>query len=447
MQNTQNWKHVCIKDVCLSIIDCVNKTAPTVEYPTDFKMIRTTNIRNGWIDLSEVKYVTQETFERWTRRAIPKKGDIVLTREAPLGEVGMIRTDDKVFLGQRLVQYRANPKYLDNKFLLYAFQESDLQSQIKALGSGATVEHMRVPDAEKLTLHLPPLPTQHKIAAILSAYDDLIENNTRRIVILEGMAQSLYQEWFVHFRYPGHEKNNMVESELGMIPQGWNIVKVSQAVAIDPTTKVPKEHEKPFVTMESLTNNSMVINNIMRRIGNSGSKFKNGDTLMARITPCIENGKTGFVQFLSSEDEVAFGSTEFIVLRSTTLCPEYVYLMARSDEFRNHAIKSMSGASGRQRVQKTCFDNLWIAHPDSITVAKFAEITSPLFRHIHILAQKNTNLRQTRDLLLPKLISGEIDVEALDIETSDISAPEQQMTTITGYSEPIDATQLALPLS
>jgi len=230
MQGNQNWERVCIKDVCKSIIDCVNKTASTVEYPTEFKMIRTTNIRNGWIDLSDVKYVTKEVFERWTRRAIPKKGDVILTREAPLGEVGTIRTDDKVFLGQRLVQYRADPRYLDNKFLLYAFQERDLQSQIKALGSGTSVEHMRVPDAEKLTLRLPPLSIQHTIAEILSAYDDLIENNRRRIAILEEMAQLIYQEWFVKFRFPGYETVKMIESESGMIPEDWTVAKLSTLV-------------------------------------------------------------------------------------------------------------------------------------------------------------------------------------------------------------------------
>ncbi len=159
----------------------------------------------------------------------------------------------------------------------------------------------------------------------------------------------------------------------------------------------------------------MLIETIETRTGNSGSKFKNGDTLFARITPCLENGKIGFVQFLPSDQAVAFGSTEFIVLRSKASCPEYVYLMARSDEFRDNAIKSMSGATGRQRVQVACFDKFLIAHPDSKTLYAFGELVRPLFRSIFVLAQQNNNLRSTRDLLLPKLISGEVDVEGLEI--------------------------------
>jgi type I restriction enzyme, S subunit len=266
-----------------------------------------------------------------------------------------------------------------------------------------------------LPVYWPPLQTQRKIASILSAYDDLIENNTRRIAILEEMAQSLYREWFVHFRFPGHEKKRFVESELGLISEGWEVVKASYAVEIDPLTKVPKEGDKPFVSMGSLSTNSMLIENVELRTGNSGSKFRNGDTLFARITPCLENGKTGFVQFLLSKSAVAFGSTEFIVLRSKTLCPEYVYLMARSNEFRDNAIKSMTGATGRQRVQPACFDKFLIAKPESNTLATFEETVAPIFRSVYILSRKNANLRQTRDLLLPKLISGEVDVEGLDI--------------------------------
>jgi type I restriction enzyme S subunit len=240
----------------------------------------------------------------------------------------------------------------------------------------------------------------------------LIENNTRRIKILEDMAQMLYREWFVNFRFPGHENVKLVESELGPIPQGWSAKCATEAVLVNPTTKVSKDGVKPFLPMGSLSDNSMLVTDIEEREGNSGAKFKNGDTLFARITPCLENGKTGFVQFLPSDDAVAFGSTEFIVLRSKTVCPEYVYLMARSSEFRDNAIKSMSGATGRQRVQEACFGRFFVAQPDKITLEQFRAIASPMFRLVHSLSLKNNNLHTTRDFLLPKLISGEIPVEA-----------------------------------
>ena len=118
------WTKVLIKDACESIIDCVNKTAPAVETPTQYKMIRTTNVKAGWVNLSAVKFVNEDVYKKWIRRGKPRKGDVILTREAPLGEVGMLRSNDTVFLGQRLVQYRADPDKLDNRFLLYSFQQA-----------------------------------------------------------------------------------------------------------------------------------------------------------------------------------------------------------------------------------------------------------------------------------------------------------------------------------
>jgi len=187
---------------------------------------------------------------------------------------------------------------------------------------------------------------------------------------------------------------------------------VPECVDISPRVAVPRDGEKPFVPMGCLSNDSMLITDIESRAGNSGAKFQNGDTLFARITPCLENGKTGFVQFLPDAQAVGFGSTEFIVLRSRTLTPEFVYLLARSDEFRGVAIKSMSGATGRQRVQEQCFGDFQIVQPPRAVLDSFSAIVAPSFRLVYKLHLQIQNLRRTRDLLLPRLLSGQIDVEA-----------------------------------
>lgn len=339
-------------------------------------------------------------------------GTLCITIAANIAETAILKLS--ACFPDSIVGFVPFPNVADVRFVKFYIDTIKLSMQNAS--KGTTQDNLSVDKLLTFDILTPPFPIQRKISAILSAYDNLIENNTRRIAILEEMAQSLYREWFVQFRFPGHEEKRMVESALGMIPEGWEVVKGSSAVYIDPPTRLTKEGEKPFVPMGSLSNGSMLIDNVEYRAGNSGSKFKNGDTLFARITPCIENGKTGYVQFLPSDEVVAFGSTEFIVLRSRTLCPEYIYLMARSNEFRDNAIKSMSGATGRQRVQTACFDKFLIAQPDSAILAKFTEQVSPIFRSIHILSQKNIILRRTRDLLLPKLISGEVDVEKLDIE-------------------------------
>lgn len=199
-QKGEDWRQTRIEDVCLSIVDCPNRTAPKLNSPSPFKMIRTTNVRNGRVNLDNVNYVSEATYQRWTRRQVPQRGDVLLTREAPLGEVGMLRTDDKVFLGQRLVSYRANPAELDNHFLLFALRSLDLQKQIRAFGSGATVQHMRVPDTKALMLSLPPLARQKEIVAdlyqLLDASEGLAANYLQKLDQLALLKQSILQRAF-----------------------------------------------------------------------------------------------------------------------------------------------------------------------------------------------------------------------------------------------------------
>ncbi len=353
-----------------------------------------------------------------------RPGDLVFTQRGTLGQVGLIPEKsayNRFVISQSQMKLTVDETKADPAFLYYYFRAPSTVRTIHNLAFSSGVPHINLDILRKFLVRLPPLPVQRNIAAMLAAYDDLIENNTRRIAILEAMAQALYREWFVHFRYPGHESVPLVESELGMVPEGWEVKRVTDAVLVNPKTPVAKDGEKPFVPMGSLANSSMLIGDVEMRLGNSGAKFKNNDTLFARITPCLENGKTAYVQFLPSDDVVAFGSTEFIVLRSKTLTPEYVYLMARSNEFRDNAIKSMTGATGRQRVQETCFDRFLLAQPDQKTLHAFRRCVKPIFQQVQVLAKKNANLRRTRDLLLPKLVSGEVDVADVEIEAQSVA--------------------------
>ncbi len=403
-----------IEEVTETLIDYRGKTPPKTS--CGVKLITAKIIKDGFVQNSNLEYISEGAYETWMRRGMPQQWDILITTEAPLGEVAQLRTTEKIALAQRVILLRGNPQVIDQQYYFQALKSSFVQTGLQMRATGTTVAGIKQSELRQVEIPLPPLPTQRKIAAVLSAYDDLIENNTRRIKILEGMAQVIYREWFIEFRFPGHEQVEMVESELGLIPQGWEVVTASEAISINPTASVPRHTEKSFVPMKSATEDSMLITEVEQRTGNSGSKFKNYDTLFARITPCLENGRTGFVQFLSSDDIIALGSTEFIVLRSKTLNPYFVYLLAQTHDFRDNAIKSMTGATGRQRVVNQCFDNYFLPNPDQDSLHQFECIIAPLFKQVQNLWKKNANLRQTRDLLLPKLISGEIDVSELTID-------------------------------
>lgn len=387
------------------------RNEPTL-YEGEYPFIQTGEVKEADLYISNYSQTYNEKGLAQSKLWDP--GTLLITIAANIAETAILKI--KACFPDSIVGFIADTKKADVRFVKYYIDTIKLRMQ--NVSKGTTQDNLSLDKLKSFDLLIPPVQTQHKIASILSAYDDLIENNNRRIKILEEMAQVIYKEWFVNFRFPGHEKVKMIKSELGMIPEGWEVVKSSDAVEINPTIRADKNKSKPYVDMGGLSETSMIIESKEQRAGSNGSKFINGDILFARITPCLENGKTGFVQFLDVEEE-GIGSTEFIVLRSKSLSPEIVYLLARSEDFRNNAIKSMTGASGRQRVQPECFDKFQLAQPSQNVLDKFTEIVRPMFQNIHRLDLKNKNLRKTRDLLLPKLINGEIDVANMDIHLSD----------------------------
>lgn len=158
--NSQRWASANITDVCELIVDCVNRTAPVVDYATPYKMLRTTNVRNGRVDVDNVRFVTKETFDRWNRRTIPRSGDVLLTREAPVGGVGMLATDDQVFLGQRLMLYRPKRDVMTSEFLVWLFSDKYLRDQFDRMGSGSTVKHLPLPACRAFEVRVPPIALQ-----------------------------------------------------------------------------------------------------------------------------------------------------------------------------------------------------------------------------------------------------------------------------------------------
>ena len=375
-------------------------------------LIRSQHVHDRQFDRDDIAFIAEEHSQE-LRNAEVRPDDILLniTGDGVTFARACIVPKDilPACVNQHVSIVRVDPNLCVPGYLLAYLTHPVTKRYIESVNTGGSRRAITKGHIQSFEVPLPPLPVQRRIAGILSAYDELMENSQRRIRLLEAMARALYREWFVHFRFPGHEKHPRVASPLGDIPQGWDVKRAPECVDISPRVAIPRDGEKPFVPMGCLSNDSMLITDIESRAGNSGAKFQNGDTLFARITPCLENGKTGFVQFLPDAQAVGFGSTEFIVLRSRTLTPEFVYLLARSDEFRGVAIKSMSGATGRQRVQEQCFDDFQIVQPPRALLDRFSAIVAPSFLLIYELHLQVQNLRRTRDLLLPRLLSGQVE--------------------------------------
>jgi type I restriction enzyme S subunit len=298
---------------------------------------------------------------------------------------------------------------------------------LRMQGFGTRSGAAAVPGINRNALHMlparrPPLESQRKVAAILGAYDELIENNLRHTEILEEIVQTTYREWFVNYHFPGSDITSLIDSPVGRIPRGWDIATLLDVVEIDANTPRPASGKHPFVPMTSLVERSMLVSEIQERAPDSGlTRFMKGDTLFPGINPSLQNGKTAFVGFLE-DGQVGLGSTEFIVMRSRRDAPEWVYCFARTQAFRDTAIKSMTGASGRQRVKKDTLKQYPLAVPPSDVVAAFCKFAAPMFNLVENLRRMNVNLGATRGLLLPRLISGELDVSDLDIDTSWLAA-------------------------
>lgn len=331
----------------------------------------------------------------------------------------------------------------NTRFLCYALQIADVQSYL----SGSTRPKLTQGDMKRIPVFAPDQATQRAIAHILGSLDDKIELNRRMNETLEAMAQALFKSWFIDFDpvidnalVAGHPIPEELQAraalreslgdarkplpddlrnlfpgefefteEMGWIPKGWKAVPAENALDINPRVQLKKNTTAPFVDMKALPTSGFSITEVSLKAYSGGAKFNNGDVLLARITPCLENGKTGIVDFLDG-DEAGFGSTEFIVLRgSGSITTPFVACLSRLTSFREHCIQSMVGSSGRQRVQNACFSNFYLAvPPDNDLLSNFGLLVRGDFDRITEQTTQNRTLTQLRDNLLPKLLSGEI---------------------------------------
>lgn len=231
--------------------------------------------------------------------------------------------------------------------------------------TGSTFPNVSSSQLNQLEVDIPDLPTQKRIAGILSALDEKIELNRQTNATLEAIAQAIFKEWFI---------NEEVTSE-------WELVALPEIIDLNPRRYLIKEELAPYLDMTNVPTEGHRAIEWLERQFSSGTRFANGDTLLARITPCLENGKTAFVDFLDNE-EIGWGSTEFIVLRpKPPLPPAYGYYLARSKELRKHAILNMVGSSGRQRVPTSSFDNFLVPLPPIELAEKFGSFAKDLMNH------------------------------------------------------------------
>ena len=419
-----NWKNVLLREVA-ELFDGPHATPPKAATGTKL-FLGISSLSGGRIDISKSEYISDIDHCKWTKRITPQPGDMVFSYETRLGEAALIPEGLTCCLGRRLGLLRPHPEKIDNRFLLYYYLGPDFQAFLKSRTvPGSTVDRISLLEMPNYPLLLPPLPTQRAIAHILGTLDDKIECNRRMNETLEAMARVIFKDWFVDFspvcaKMEGRQPEGMSAKLAALFPdrlddegkpEGWRAATLEDLVTLNPKESLRKGEKSIYVEMADLPTNLCCIASSRLREFTSGSKFRQGDTLLARITPCLENGKTAFVHFLE-DNLLGWGSTEFIVLRAKKDIPqEFCYLLAREEHFREYAIKSMTGSSGRQRVQAESLASYSISDPQPHLWKAFGEIISPWFAAIFFNTAQSQTLTALRDILLPKLISGELRIK------------------------------------
>jgi len=412
------WSEIKLKECITTLKGFAFKSAWYQESGT--AIVRVSDFTENSIDISAIQYISNEKAVDYQRYTLDAKDIIIQTvgswQHNPASIVGKVINVPIDLKGSLLNQNAVKiipKKTIDKSFLYFRLKDEHFKYYNLGCAQGAANQaSITLSSIGNFKFKLPPLPTQKKIAKILSNYDDLIANNLKRIKLLEESAKLTYEEWFLRFRIDGEKLE--IDSETGL-PFGWEKKKLTEVIELNPLTAITRGIEQPFIPMGSLSETSMLIDDIKTRIPQGGARFKNFDTLLARITPSLENGKTGFIQCLK-EGEVATGSTEFIVMRATeVISPYYVYPLARTEAFREIAIQSMSGSDGRQRVKVKVFEKILLNIPTEEIRDKYHFSMKKVFDEIQVLANQNKLLREARDILLPRLMTGMIDVEDMEI--------------------------------
>jgi len=343
--------------------------------------------------------------------------------------------DDGTLLAQRVARLRAKGP-MQQSYLKYSVCNLAFTNYVRSIHTGTSIPHISKGQIQSFEVYLPPADEQAAIANALGALDNRIEHNRSLAANLEAIARRLFKSWFVEFdpvraKASGERTSGLadeiaelfpdrfVESTLGEVPEGWSVTTLGEVFDLNPKRTLAKGTIAPYLDMSNTPTKGHVPDQIIHRAFSSGSKFINGDTLLARITPCLENGKAAFVDFLGDE-AVGWGSTEFIVMRPKVNLPEYFgYLLARYEPFMAHAIASMSGTSGRQRVQLDSLATWELVQPSEAVAMVFGQIVEPMRT---VIASANEEIRvlgSIRDLLLPRLISGKLRVSEVEEAISD----------------------------
>lgn len=390
------------------------KSQQYTEKQEDVRLLRGDNVAQGTLRWNGVKRWDAHEYHRLAQFHL-QKGDVILAMDRPWISAGLkhawIRQEDlPTLLVQRVSRLRGVNGLLTD-YARFLIGSPAFTNHVLSIITGVNVPHISPRDIKAFRFQLPPLPTQRRIASVLSAYDDLIENNTRRIAILEEMAQRLYEEWFVQFRFPGHEEAKME----GELPVGWHLVPMKDLCRLKSgfafkSSTFSKSSRYNLVTIKNVQDGYFLpdCDSQLDEVPNNMPDYCFIETgaILLSLT-----GNVGRVCIVYGGDFILNQRVSKIVA-AKKLHEPYLYFMFRDTSFRK-TLENLATGVAQQNLSPVKAEQLPILSPPQGIMSKFCEFASPILQQGTALRKKNANLRAQRDLLLPKLISGEIDVSNL----------------------------------
>ncbi len=342
----------------------------------------------GNLDVSTELFITEEKFSEIERKfGAPQPGDLLLTSVGTLGSVYVVKRGERFYFKDGNITWFRHFKELDSHFLYYWLVSPLGRAELKKCTIGVAQPALTIVLLKGMEIGLPTLPEQRRIAGILSAYDELIENSQRRIRILEAMARAFYREWFVLFRFPGHEKLPRVASTLGDIPQGWEVRRIDEALRFDSGRTIKKEERE---------------NGDTPVYGANGIIGGTANSPMA--DRCIIMGKIGSCGALHRSHKPCWvTNNSFLVQPAAIQSLELAWQVLLDVDFRQYI-----GGAANPYMPINTFGQHEVLIPDESVQSEFERRAGPLRRLIETLSESTENLRRTRDLLLPRLLSGQI---------------------------------------
>lgn len=398
-----------LNDICELIVDCPHSTEP--DEGQGYPIIRTPNIGAGYLNLDGVQRVGEEAYNRRNVRAIPQAGDLILAREAPAGNVGIIPDGIKVCLGQRTVLIRPDRRQVYPYYLNYYLNAPKQRHRLLSNSNGATVSHVNMPIIRNLPVDLPDLDTQRCIADVLAAYDKLIENNRKQIKLLEEAAQRLYKEWFVDLRFPGHETTPIVNG----LPEGWHMGSLLDLADVVRGCSYSSEEiiggEKTLINLGNLKPFGGFRPGYTKPYSGKlrdNQRVKKGDVIVGLTEQAI--GLAGYAALIPAVPSGCVISADLLKLIPHDSIPAvFVYAVLRFGQL-SELISPLANGTKIKHLRPESLSRATTLLPSGRLANDYAKVIAPFYDQISQSNQQIVAAREARNRLLPKLMSGEIEV-------------------------------------